>query len=41
VKLEVIRWTEPVKPREGTLRKCLEAESFEIVRWRDDAVADN
>jgi quercetin dioxygenase-like cupin family protein len=40
VKLEVIRWTEPVKPREGTLRRRLEAEGFEVFRWRDDAGAD-
>jgi quercetin dioxygenase-like cupin family protein len=40
MKLELIRWTEPVKPREGTLRKRLEADGFEVFRWRDDAGAD-
>jgi len=40
VKLEVIRWNESVKPREGTLRQRLEAEGFEVFRWRDDAGAD-
>ncbi len=40
MKLEVIRWVENVKPREGTLRQRLEAESFEVFRWRDDAAAD-
>ena len=40
MKLEVIRWGENVKPREGTLRQRLEAEGFEVFRWRDDAAAD-
>ena len=40
MKLEVISWTEPVKPREGPLRKRLEAEGFEVFRWRDDAGAE-
>ena len=29
-----------MKPREGALRKRLEAEGFEVFRWRDDAGAD-
>jgi len=40
VKLEVIRWGENIKPREGTLRQRLEVEGFEVFRWRDDAAAD-
>jgi quercetin dioxygenase-like cupin family protein len=40
VKLEVIRWNEPVKPREGTLTRRLEDEGFEVFRWRDGAGAD-
>ena len=40
MKLEVISWKDPVKPREGALRKRLEAEGFEVFRWRDDAGAD-
>jgi len=40
VKLEVIRWNEPAKPREGTLRQRLEADGFDVLRWRDDAGAD-
>jgi quercetin dioxygenase-like cupin family protein len=40
VKLEVVRWSEAAKPREGTLRRRLEAEGFEVLRWRDDAGAE-
>lgn len=40
MKLEVIRWKEAVKPREGTLRQRLEADGFDVFRWRDDAGAD-
>ena len=40
MKLEVISWKDPVKPREGALRKRLEAEGFEVFRWRDDAGAN-
>ena len=40
MKLDVIRWSEAGKPREGTLRQRLEAEGFEVFRWRDDAAAD-
>jgi quercetin dioxygenase-like cupin family protein len=40
VKLEVIRWSESAKPREGALRQRLESEGFEVFRWRDDAGAD-
>jgi quercetin dioxygenase-like cupin family protein len=40
VRLEVLRWNEPSKPREGTLRKRLETEGFDVFRWRDDAGAD-
>jgi quercetin dioxygenase-like cupin family protein len=39
VKLEVLRWSESVKPREDTLRRRLEEEGFEVFRWRDDARA--
>jgi quercetin dioxygenase-like cupin family protein len=40
VKLEVIRWLEARKPREGELKKRLESEGFSVFRWRDDAGAD-
>jgi quercetin dioxygenase-like cupin family protein len=40
VKLEVIRWSEPAKPREGRLRQQLEADGFDVFRWRDDAAAE-
>lgn len=39
MRLEVIRWNESVKPREGSLRRRLEDEGFAAVRWRDDAGA--
>ena len=39
VKLEVIRWAESSKPREGALRGRLESEGFDVLRWRDDAGA--
>ena len=29
-----------MKPREGTLRQRLEADGFDVFRWRDDAGAD-
>jgi len=40
MELEVIRWNEPKKPREGELRGRLEKDGFEVFRWRDDAAAD-
>jgi quercetin dioxygenase-like cupin family protein len=40
VKLQVQRWTEAAKPREGTLTRRLQDEGFEVFRWRDDAGAD-
>jgi quercetin dioxygenase-like cupin family protein len=40
MQLQVHRWNEPSKPREGTLRNRLETEGFEVFRWRDDAGAD-
>ncbi len=40
MKLEVIRWNESAKPRDGTLKRRLEDEGFEVFRWRDDAGAD-
>lgn len=40
MKLEIVRWKGVVKPREGALRRQLEAEGFEVFRWRDDAAAD-
>jgi quercetin dioxygenase-like cupin family protein len=40
VKLQVQRWAEAAKPREGTLTRRLQDEGFEVFRWRDDAGAD-
>jgi len=36
----MLRWTEAAKPREGTLKRRLQGEGFEVCRWRDDAGAD-
>ena len=40
MRVEVIRWREARKPREGELKKRLESEGFSVFRWRDDAGAD-
>ena len=40
MKCQVLRWAEAAKPREGTLRRRLQDEGFEVFRWRDDAAAD-
>jgi quercetin dioxygenase-like cupin family protein len=40
MELAVIPWGQAKKPREGELKRRLEADGFEVFRWRDDAGAD-
>ena len=40
MRLEVVRWNASVPPKEETLRQQLEAEGYDVFRWRDEAGAD-